>query len=168
MPSTHQSSDSRERLHCETIADRLGEDPARWLDWDLQSHAGRRAMVASLIEGIDSLERVRAWRAVERRLAARDDREPRETVTRQLDAREAWLERHGERPERLPAGPRRPCTCCSDEDGITPTELRARDNQEAQRLVATHAYEGVDTDQTSSTTAAATLGEFASERGDQQ
>jgi hypothetical protein len=39
--------------------------------------------------------------AVERRLAAVDDREPRPKILQWLDQREEWLELHGERPDRL-------------------------------------------------------------------
>ncbi|WP_424001216.1 hypothetical protein ACOZ4I_15765 [Haloarcula salina] len=168
MPSTNQSSDRRERLHCDRLRDQIGEDPARWLDWDLLSHADRREMVFDLIDGMDSLQRVRAWRAVERRLAARDDRDPRAKIMQRLDQREEWLELHGERPDRLPCGPRRPCECCDGEDGVTAADLRERREAAAQRLVESYQAGGVDTSETSPETETSTLGAFATDGGEEQ
>ena len=161
MPSTHQSSDLRERLRCPTIQRDIGEDPARWLDREFQTEA-----LLSLIDGIDSLQRIRAWRAVERRLAARDDRDPRPKVIQRLDQREEWLKLHGERPDRLPNGPRRPCDCCEDDGGFSPADLRERDDEAAQRLVAAHEAGGVDTSETSPETEASTIGAFATDGGE--
>ncbi|WP_135304130.1 hypothetical protein [Haloarcula amylovorans] len=168
MPSTSQAGDRRERLHCEGIRKRISEDPARWLDWDLLSHEFRRKMVLTLIDGMDSVERVRAWRAAERRLAARYDREPRAKVMQRLDQREEWLDLHGERPDRLPHGPRRPCDCCGDEDGPTAAELRERDEEERANVSAGYTPDSVDTSETSPETEAATLGQYATDGGERQ
>jgi hypothetical protein len=75
----------------------IGEDPARYLDRSLASGNGRELAFAR-IPGIDRLEVVNAWRAAERRLATRDDREPRGKLLDLLDEREAYLQEHGERP----------------------------------------------------------------------
>ncbi|QIO23111.1 hypothetical protein [Haloarcula sp. JP-L23] len=195
MPSTHQGSETRERLRCPDLADRLGEDPARWLDQDLMARSAKRQIdhegtgpqqvrlvedrdvttaakvVFSLIDGIDTIERVRIWKAVERRLAndrydsAVDLAEPREAVMRRLDQREEWLRLHGERPNRLPHGPRRPCDCCEGEDGVTAGDLRERDEAAAERLTEGYSPDGIDTSETSPSTEAATLGEYATDGG---
>lgn len=173
MPSTHQSSDRRERLHCPKPREEIGEDPARWLDWDFLRDSARKDLVWSLIDGMDSLERVRVWKAVERKLAsdrfesAIDIDEPRGPIMQRLDQREEWLRLHGERPDRLPHGPRRPCDCC-DDDGASPGDLRDRDQATAERLIAAHEAGGVDTDETSPATEAATLGEYATDGGEEQ
>ncbi|MBX0323568.1 hypothetical protein EGH21_11065 [Halomicroarcula sp. F13] len=163
MPSTHQSGESGERSRCLGLAERIGEDPAWWLDQDLMARPAKRqidhegtgaqqvrvvenravataaGMVFSLIDGSDIIRRVRAWEAVERRLAndrydsAVDPAEPREAIVRRLDQREEWPGLHGERPERLPHGPRRPCGCCEDE-GVTAADLRERDAAAAEQL----------------------------------
>ncbi|GGK64504.1 hypothetical protein [Haloarcula sebkhae] len=176
MPSTTQAGDRRERLRCPRLEEDIGEDPARWLDQDLLSHPDRRKLVFSLIDGIDSIERVRAWRSIERKLAnnrfaekARNPLEkPRAKIMQRLDQREEWLELHGERPDRLPCGPRRPCECCDGEDEVTPADLRERDKAAAQRLVDTHQSGGVDTNETSPRTKTSTLGAFATDGGEDQ
>jgi len=101
MPSQNQGGGERQRRRFDHVKEDIGEDPARWLDWDLIRHEDRRELLWSLIDAIDSIERVRACRAVERRLAAKDDREPRAKIIQRLDQREEWLELHGERPDRL-------------------------------------------------------------------
>lgn len=78
----------------------IGEDPARYLDKDLVSGEGRELALAR-IRGIARIEVVRAWRAAERRLAARDDREPRGKILELLEERETYLQEHGERPRDL-------------------------------------------------------------------
>jgi len=176
MPSTTQAGDRHERLRCPRLADDIGEDPARWLDQDLLSHPARRKLVFSLIDGIDSIERIRAWRGVEKKLA--NDRfaeqarnplsKPRAKIMQRLDQREEWLELHGERPDRLPYGPRRPCECCDGEAEVTPEDLRERDKAAAQRLVDSHQAGGVDTDETSARTEASTIGAFATDGGEDQ
>jgi len=175
MPSENQSGSRADRFEAANTRDRIGEDPARWLDQDLMSHSDRRDMVATLIESMDSIERVRAWRVVERGLAAADADEsrvdidkPRGRIMQWLDQREEWLSQHGERPARLPAGPRRPCDCCDGEPDTTPAELRERDQQQAARLVASHNNDGVDTSETSPSTEPSQLGAFATDGGDPQ
>ena len=109
MPSTTQAGDRDERLRCPRTRERIGEDPARWLDRELITDADRREIVLTLIDSMDSIERVRAWRACELRLANPQDddtprnplEEPRPRIMQRLDQREEWLELHGERPDRL-------------------------------------------------------------------
>jgi len=176
MPSENQAGDRHERLRCPKLLDRIGEDPARWLDQDLLSHPDRRKLVFALIDAIDSVQRLEAWRAVEKRLAndryaekARNPLEkPRAKIMQRLDQREEWLELHGERPDRLPCGPRRPCECCDGEPAVTPEDLRERDQAAAQRLVESYQAGGVDTSETSPGTEASALGAFATDEGEQQ
>ncbi|MFC6974321.1 hypothetical protein ACFQL1_06090 [Halomicroarcula sp. GCM10025709] len=123
---------------------------------------------------MDSIERVRAWRACEFRLANPQStdtprnplEEPRAKIIQRLDKREEWLELHGERPERLPLGPRRPCECCDGESGVTAADLRARAEDDAWRLVEGYSPDGVDTDETSAQTEEAMLGAFATDGGE--
>lgn len=70
MPSENQPADTSERMRCPTLQDRIGEDPARWLDRDFLAHQDLAEMVRTLIDGIDTFERLEAWRAVEKRLAS--------------------------------------------------------------------------------------------------
>jgi hypothetical protein len=78
---------------------KLGENPARFLDQDLiergNDHTDRTSqrLVFARIRGIDRLETVNAWIAVERKL----DRGPRQRVINLLERRKAYLEEHGER-----------------------------------------------------------------------
>lgn len=89
------------------LRERYGYDPARFLDQTLMesgesSTAESGQMLArAVIRGIDTLEKCRAWRAVELRLADRYDREPREAVLGWIEEREAFLEEHGDREDRL-------------------------------------------------------------------
>lgn len=109
------------------LKDDLGEDPGRFLDRDLLSrpiayhrvddeHGGTRmetrpdtdcstaaTLVSARIRGIDRLDRLSAWRAVERKL----DRGPRPKVMALLQEREQVLQEHGERPDRLDEQDRR-------------------------------------------------------------
>jgi hypothetical protein len=104
VPSTIQSGQtSRDRESFPALRDDLGEDPAKFLDRPLveygedhTDHTGRR-MFEDRVSGIDSLAVIRAWKAVERRL----DRGPREAVVQVLEQRESFLEREGEREERI-------------------------------------------------------------------
>jgi hypothetical protein len=148
-------------MRCPTLKDQIGEDPARWLDWDFLADAGRKSLVMSLINGMDTLQRLRAWRAVERRLAARDDREPRAAIMQRLDQREEWLELHGERPDRLPHGPRESCDCCDGDGFVTASDLRERDRRESERLRSGYSPDGVDTNETASQTEEVGLEAFA-------
>ncbi|WP_284007849.1 hypothetical protein [Haloarcula pelagica] len=174
MPSEQQAGDRDERLRCPTTRERIGEDPARWLDRELITDADRRRIVLTLIDGMDSIERVRAWKACERRLAnpQADDNprnpleEPRAKIIHRLEQREAWLELHGERPERLPEGPRRPCDCCGADGGVSAADLRERDAGAAGRLAEGYSPDGVDVDETSTQTEAATIGQFATDGGE--
>lgn len=101
MPAEGQGGGGRERLEFDRIQNDTGEDPARWLDWQFIRHQERRNIALSLIDSIDTIERIRAWKAVERALAQEHDREPRSKIMQRLDQREEWLQLHGERPDRL-------------------------------------------------------------------
>jgi hypothetical protein len=91
----------RDREEFPVLRDRLGEDPARFLDRPLvePSHQGTSSpflLAKARIQGIDDREVIRAYRAVERRI----DRGPREEVLALLDEREAVLEEIGDRDDR--------------------------------------------------------------------
>lgn len=167
MPSTNQPAQTHERREFPSLRAQIGEDPARWLDRsiaDRNGHANRRGILEGLIAGMDSLARLRAWKAVERNLGRGRDGGPRSWVIEQLDAREATLERIGERPDRLPHGPRRPCDCCGAE-GLTAADARAERQAEREQRVAGYRADGVDTSETSPATEASSLGQFATDGG---
>lgn len=116
---------SRDRVRVPSIKEDLGEDPARWLDRDLTARptyanvttddrghthvdvvpdsqvSTDGEMVIDRIKSIDSLELIEAWRAVERLLADKHDRDVREPIINALDERKETLEEIGERPDRL-------------------------------------------------------------------
>ena len=81
------------------LKQKLGENPARFLDHDLVEYGNRHTdhtlqrLVQARIRGIDRLEVVNAWIAVERKL----DRGPRDRIIDLLEERKAHLEDHGER-----------------------------------------------------------------------
>jgi len=160
-------------MRCPNLRDQIGEDPARWLDWDLLVDQARAEIVRTLIDGIDSMERLRAWRAVERKLANDDHNdgarnpleEPRGPIMQRLDQREQWLELNGERPDRLEHGPRESCDCCEGESFVTAADLRERDAEEMRRRSGGYSPSGVDTSETTPETEATGLGEFATDGG---
>lgn len=96
------SGDSLPRWQ-QKLKEDIGENPARFLDHRLvergEDHTDYTLarMVRDRITGIDRIEVVRAWKAVERRL----DRGPRDAVLQLLDQREQFLQEHGERPDDL-------------------------------------------------------------------
>lgn len=114
IPSQSQGGGEWQRRRFEGLKEDIGEDPARWLDWDLIRDDDRRNIALTLIDSIDRIERIRAWKAVERALAVEHGREPRSRIIQRLDQREGWLELHGERPDRL-----RECTESRD---LSPVE----------------------------------------------
>lgn len=75
--------------------DEHADEAARFLDRDID----RVDIAKAVIAGIDRLERVRAWMAVERALG-RANGDPRTAVMSLLDEREQFLEEVGERPDR--------------------------------------------------------------------
>lgn len=82
---------TRDRAEFPAIVEQIGEDPARFLDRDVSADD-----LAPLIRGIDSVERVRAWAAVERAI----DRGPRREILEALDRRGDVLDEIGERADR--------------------------------------------------------------------
>lgn len=112
---------TRDRAEFPRLRDRLGEDPATFLDRDLVGDRSAQRMVRDRISGIDTLEVLSAWRAVERKLAEHHDREPRQGVIDALDERGLWLEEHGDRDDRVTRIDRGPslesCVVFLDEDG---------------------------------------------------
>jgi hypothetical protein len=121
------------------IREDVGEDPGRWLARDLLDDPGgdmdSREWLATRIDGIDRLDVLRAWLAVERRLANERGRAPREPVLELLEDREQELEREGDRWERL------------DRDAIPDHEERIeRRTAEDYRRMREQAGVGVPTD----------------------
>jgi len=116
LPSENQGSSSTDRARFPDLRDHLGEDPARFLDQPLfGTHSNPGRLMRDRIRGIDEVEVVRAWRAVERNL----DRGPRDKVLEWLDEREDELEEIGDRPDRLSYGPRRPPEMLDTESAIS-------------------------------------------------
>jgi hypothetical protein len=104
MPSEHMPADTSDRARYPEIKTLHGEDPARWLDWQILGDQDREFMVRTRIASIDEIGLCRAWIAVERDL----DRQTRQSVISRLKKRIQELEEIGERPDRLEFGPRRP------------------------------------------------------------
>ncbi|MFY4814577.1 hypothetical protein ACOJIV_18045 [Haloarcula sp. AONF1] len=128
MPAEAQGGSSTSRATYPEIKAEIGEDPARWLDQNLLERTVVRQevdptsefgemrlvedtdvstpgqLVLSRIRGIDSLLVIRYWLEAEHDL----ERGPRDTIVDALQARADTLKRIGERPDRLPDGPRRP------------------------------------------------------------
>lgn len=80
------------------LEEQIGENPARFL-----RRTSREQVALAVIRGIETGERARAWRAVERRLAGVHDREPRSKILNALERAEeqARFETVAERREWL-------------------------------------------------------------------
>ncbi|MHB9288105.1 hypothetical protein ACKVMT_13830 [Halobacteriales archaeon Cl-PHB] len=106
-PSRGAAASEPDRPTYPKVKDSIGEDPARFL-------CRREKWVAKArIRGIHLFEIIEAWRAVERNLAVRRGKEPREWVMEALAKREAYLEDHGEvdpdpEPPEIDPGPYTP------------------------------------------------------------
>ena len=167
MPSQNQPADTSERMHC--YQENIAEDPARWLDWDMLADSSRKDLVFSVIDGIDSYERLEAWRAVEKRLANDDYadqarnplEETRDAIMRRLDQREEWLDLHGERSDRMPEDIDKSCDCCDADGFVTAADLRERREAEWARRSEGYSPDGVDTTETSPKTEQGGLEAFA-------
>lgn len=184
MPSQHQPSDSSERARNPDIKAEIGEDPARWLDCDLTARTQTRLqpdnsprkakyklvtdtdtstrgkMLRARIRGIDSLAVLRHWFEVENRL----DRGPRQQVLDLLHQRADYLKEAGQRPDRLPHGPRPTCDCC-DDDGLTAADLRKQERTTTRQPTSTSAP---STAESSTSSSASTLDQFATAGGDDE
>lgn len=106
MVSTAQGGSSRTTPTFIRIEREHNENPARFLVEDLTVDAGDGTsgeLILARIRGIDSLDLVHAWEAVERNLANGENAlrdEPRERVLDALEERRETLEEIGDRPER--------------------------------------------------------------------
>ena len=133
MPATAQHNEQATEvpnLNAEESA-RLGENPARFLveEIDIDTGAGTSGeLIVARIRGIATRELVNYWEGVERWLARRDGREPRDDVLDALQERREELEEHGEglaQAGMTPAERREAATKCDaesvavlvDEDG---------------------------------------------------
>lgn len=101
------------------LEDRIGEDPARFLYTDGFGENDRQLILAR-IRGIDFIESVNAWIAVERRLTG-----GRSAIIDALEERKAYLEEHGERdPEELSRMSRRAQTETETQEDESDPEWR--------------------------------------------
>lgn len=81
--------------------DRHADEAGRFLDRDVTAED-----LMPLIRGMDRIARIRAWKAVERKLGRGVGGGPRSEILEALEERETMLEVIGERPDRLTHGPR--------------------------------------------------------------
>lgn len=91
MPSTYQSSSTDEREQYPEEAEKIGEDPARFLDVQLVNSGMGSSdfeLAAARIRGIDSIEVANAWLRVEGQL----ERGPRTGVIQRLTRRKDEIE----------------------------------------------------------------------------
>ncbi|PHQ46537.1 hypothetical protein DJ68_06830 [Halorubrum sp. C3] len=101
MPATNQHNEQATEvpnLNAEESA-RLGENPARFLveEIDIDTGAGTTGeLIVARIRGIATRELVNYWEGVERWLARREDREPRDDVLDALQERREELEANGD------------------------------------------------------------------------
>ena len=101
MPATAQHNEQATQvpnLNAEESA-RLGENPARFLveEIDIDTGAGTSGeLIVARIRGIATRELVDYWEGVERWLARREDREPRDDVLDVLQERREELEEQGD------------------------------------------------------------------------
>jgi len=114
---------TRDRERFPRAKTHIGEDPARYLDVDRVSDL---ELARARIRGIDFIEVIRCWRAVERQLHERGvvSEHHRQRVMEWLDEREAELEEIGERDERVQHDGRTPSPAAEwswpDRDGEYP------------------------------------------------
>lgn len=101
MPATGQHNETGGTvpdLNAEE-SDRLGENPARFLveEIDIDTGAGTTGeLIVARIRGIATRELVDYWEGVERWLARREEREPREDVLEALQERREVLDEQGD------------------------------------------------------------------------
>jgi len=99
---------SRDRERFPGAVEDINEDPGRYLDVDRLDDL---KLAKARIQGIDFIEVVRCWKAVERQLLHERDAVSEhhfEQVMEWLDEREAALEEIGERESRVEPGSRTP------------------------------------------------------------
>ncbi len=101
MPSTYQSSGGRDREQFPEEAEKIGEDPARFLDVPLvNSGIGSSdfELAAARIRGIDSIRVANAWLRVEGQL----ERGPRNGVIQRLTRRKEEIRAQTDADEPTP------------------------------------------------------------------
>lgn len=188
MPSTTQAGSSDDRPDWRRrLEERIGEDPARWLDQDLLEPRMQRIQrreredtydevtlvvdhdvappgeqVRALIQGMDRIERVEAWRAAERRLGRGEDGGPRSFVIDLLDERRAQLEEIGERPDRLPCGPWQSFEAWNDGDDVDVDMIRA---SRSSSVTGSTSAGGSGSSSSGDSSRVSSLGEFATDGG---
>lgn len=110
MVSTNQAgnTDEDEYERADEMRERIGVNPARWLDCDLivANNEDKKETVIAFIKGMDYVETVNCWKQVEKDLGRGEDGGPREKVMELLNNRLEYLIEHGEREERVTMGPR--------------------------------------------------------------
>lgn len=107
MPSEYQSAPAIRIQQFPDIAEKISENPARFLDRDVlgTTPAGESKpslLLEARIRGIDYIDVVDAYLQVELALDREDC--PRQGVVALLNQRKQWLREHGERPR----GPKTP------------------------------------------------------------
>jgi len=145
MVSTNQSSSGRDLPEFPNIEEDLGYNPARFLDWRLVGAGpadsdignGRLMLLKAKIRGVDRIAVLRAFEAVERNPRVGPEEGPRSGVIQLLHQREDQLSERGERPDRLPYGPRRPPSMLDVESAAPDRERTAADRLHARRRAAT-------------------------------
>lgn len=96
----------------ERVSEAIGHDPARFLDRPLHTtgigddYDGLR-FIEARIKGIRRLKVVHLYKRVEKNLAKRQDREPRDEVMDLLDTQESLIQEFGDLEEYLQEAPRR-------------------------------------------------------------
>lgn len=106
MPGDDPADD---RQSFPTVKDRIGEDPARFLDVSVYTpdeESSPLSTALARIRGIDRLEVLAAWEAVERALGnergdATREECPRKGILYPIEDRRRELEEHGERADQL-------------------------------------------------------------------
>lgn len=101
MPSSNQHNEQAAAIPNPNpaLAERYGENPARFLVEDLQVDGGNGTtgeLSLARIQGLESVELCNYWLAIERRLAAQEGRDPRDLIVDALEERAETLRKRGE------------------------------------------------------------------------
>jgi len=145
MPSTNQAGGDQDVKEFPRLVADIGHNPARFLDWKIVGAGsqddgvanGRALLLKARVRGIERIDVVRAYKAVERNEDVGPTEEPREGVIRLLDQREEFLQEYGEREDHWPLGPRRPPEMFDTESAIPEREDSAADKLHRRRRAAT-------------------------------
>lgn len=126
-PGQHRSYNRRETFP--EIAERIGEDPAVFLDRPLLDDEDAKQKLFARIRGIDRHETILAFIEVETAL----ERGPRKSVIARLNERKQTLDEIGERPDRLTFGPRQSFDEWDNGNAADGGELTAKEKLDKRR-----------------------------------